>query len=127
MKNDDELKSLINLKKLEELQRDENFDTRAIIDAARSIDAFCANWLGDGGFKEQIERLARLAGEVVNDEEFSSQDDEENRIYDLAAEITGDLFEPLEDLENLYRTISKLEDLFPDDEDFDDEDEDETE
>lgn len=98
-----------------------------MIDAARSIDAFCANWLGDGGFKGQIERLARLADEVVNDDEFSPLDDEENRIYDLAAEITGDLFEPLEDLENLYRTISKFEDLFPDDEDFDDDDGDEIE
>ena len=98
-----------------------------MIDAVDSIDAFCANWLGDSGFKEQIERLARLAGEVVNDEEFSLLDDVENRIYDLAAEITGDLFEPLEDLENLYRMISKLEDLFPDDEDFDKDDEDEIE
>ena len=50
-------------------------------------------------------------------------EDEENRIYELAAEISGELFEPLEDLENLYRFLSKLEDLFPDDEDFDEMDE----
>jgi len=125
MKNDDELRSLINLKTLEELQRDELFDTRAMIDAVESIDAFCANWLGPDGYREQIRRLAARADEIINDENFSSLDDEENRIYDLAAEITGELFEPLEGLENLYRTISQLEDLFPNDEDFDDDDEDE--
>lgn len=124
MKNDDELKSLINLKKLEELQRDKEFDTRAILDSLESVEILCANWFGPGGYKDQIRRLAELADEVVNDEDFSSLDDEENRIYDLAAEITGDLFEPLEGLEKLYRTISELEELYPDDEDFDDDDED---
>lgn len=117
MKNDDELKSLINLKKLEELQRGENFDTRAILDSLELVETLCANWFGPGGYKEQIRHLAELADEVVNDEDFSSLDDEENQIYDLAAEITGDLFEPLEGLEKLYRTISELEELYPDDED----------
>lgn len=124
MKNDDELKSLVNLKKLEELQRDKDFDTRAILDSIESVESLCANWFGPGGYKEQIRRLAELADEIVNDEDFSSLDDEENRIYDLAAEITDELFEPLEGLEKLYRTISNLEELYPDDEDFDDDDED---
>ncbi len=94
-----------------------------MIDAIDSIETLCANWFGPEGYKEQLRQLAARAGEVINDEDFSSLKDEENRIYDLAAEITGDLFEPLEDLENLYRTVSKLEDLFPDDEDFEEMDE----
>ena len=53
---------------------------------------------------------------------MSSLKDEENRIYDLAAENTGDLFELLEVLGNLYPTISKLEVLFSDDEDLDNDD-----
>lgn len=128
MKNDDELKTLINLKKLEELQRDARFDTRLLLDLIDSIDALCANWFGPEGYREQIERLAEIADEVINDENFSSLEDEENRIYDLAAEITDELFEPLKDLESLYRTLSTLEELFPDDEeDFDEMNEDENE
>lgn len=85
MKNDDELKSLINLKKLEELQRDKDFDTRAILDSIESVETLCVNWFGDGGYKDQIRRLAELADEVINDEDYSSLEDEDERIYDLAA------------------------------------------
>jgi len=123
MKNDDELKTLINLKKLEELQRDERFDPRTINDAIDGINMLCSNWFGPDGFKQQLEQLAQVANEIINDDNFSSLEDQENRIYELAAEISGELFEPLEDLENLYRFLSKLEDLFPDDEDFDEMDE----
>lgn len=124
MKNDGELKSLINLKNLEALQRDEGFDTRAILDSLESVETLCANWFGDGGYKDQIRRLAELADEIVNADDFSSLENEDERIYDLAAEITDELFEPLEGMEKLYRTISKLEELYPDDEDFDADDED---
>ena len=122
MGNDDDLKKLLNLKKLEKLQRDKEFDTRTILDSLEAVETLCANWFGPGGYKEQLRRLAELADEVVNDEDFSSLDVEENRIYDLASEITDELFEPLEGLEKLYRTISELEELYPDDEDFDDDD-----
>ena len=72
------------------------------------IDFDNCQWFGRGGYKEQIKQLAKLADEIINDEDFSSLDAEENRIYDLAAEITDELFEPLEDLEKLYRAAPNL-------------------
>ncbi len=124
MKDEKELAKLINLKALEKLRDGNKFDTGQIWDAIGGLDALCGSYYGEGGLREQLFQLYKIADEVINNEDYSSLNDEETKIYRLADEISFELSAASEHVEKLESAVRDLEELYPLEDEFDDEDED---
>lgn len=122
MKDEKELSKLINLEALEELRDSDKSDTGQIWDAIGGLDALCGSYYGEGGLREQLFQLYKIADEVINQEDYSSLDDEETKIYHLADEISFELSEASEHIENLESAVRDLEGLYPLEDAFDDDD-----
>lgn len=92
----------------------ENFTPSSLLDAVKDLDALRDAFSDRDGFRppeirEKILQLHALALDIMN----RGWDSRAREFFDLAADLDDEIFDALEALERIQRTLSMLTDLYP--------------